>query len=97
MARKLLKAPVRNDLAEPRSQQKGTIIQQNIQSFAWRNRALRKNRDSCFIGLQPRPLTTELALIFEMATVRKGGIFSGLSEKMKSSVLNPTEALLGSL
>jgi len=87
VARKLLKAPVCNDLAEPHSQQKGTIIQQNSQSFEWRNRASRENRDSCFFGLQPRPLTTELALIFEMITARKGGIFSALSEKIKSLVL----------
>lgn len=63
------------------------MIQQNIQSFEWRNRALRENRDSCFFGLQPRPLTTEFTLIIETVTVRKGGIFSGLSEKIKSFVL----------
>lgn len=87
MTRKLLKSPVCNDLAEPSSQQKGTIIQQNIQSFEWRNRALKENRDGCFCDLQPRPLITELALISEMVTVGKGGIFSELSEKTQSFAL----------
>lgn len=85
MARKLLKAPVCNDLAEP--QQKSTIIQQNIQSFEWRNRALRENRVSCFFGLQSDLQQQELALIFEVVTVGKGGMLSGLSKEIKCFVL----------
>lgn len=95
MVRKLLKAPVCNDLAEPRSQQKGTVIPQNTQSFEGRNRTLRENRDSCLSGSQVRPLTAEVALVFEVVSVREGGIFSGLPEKIKSCVLKSYESTVG--
>lgn len=87
MVRKLLKAPVCNDLAEPRSQSKGTVIQENTQSLGGRNRMLRENRDSFLFRSLVEPLTTELAWIFEVVTVREGEIFLGLSEKIKSCVL----------
>lgn len=48
---------------------------------------LRENRDSFLFRSLVEPLTTELAWIFEVVTVREGEILSGLSEKIKSCVL----------
>lgn len=56
---------------------------------------MRENRDSCLFGSQVRPLTAELASVFEVVTMREGGIFSGLPEKIKSCVLKSYEITVG--